>query len=103
MNLATKATALLVIDMQQSFCVETGGCGRAGFPVGRLRSAIAGCAELIRLARDAGVPVIYTRYVYAADYADGGVMLEERFPHLKSVGALRAGTPDIEIIDELRP
>ncbi len=103
MQLTANATALLVIDMQNSFCVEAGGCGKAGFPVARLRGAIAPCAELIALARRAKVPVIYSRYVFAAGYADGGLMLEELWPHLKAAGALLAGTRDIDIIDELTP
>lgn len=103
MQLAAANTVLLVIDMQNAFCADDGGCARAGLPVVRTQAAIEPCRRLIGLARLASVPVIYSRYVLARDYADAGVIVNELWPHLKDAGALRAGTRDIEILDGLRP
>ncbi len=96
-------TALMVIDMQNGFCSDDGSINQIGLPAARLRPAIAPCARLIHLAREAGVPVIYTRYMYRPDYADGGLMASEIIPHLKDEKTLMAGTWDVEVVDELKP
>jgi len=103
MELTASDTALVVIDMQNSFCSYDGGCHKAGLPVEHLKVAIAPCERLIALARDSKVPVIYTRYVLRPDYSDGGVIIHELSPHLKDAGALIEETWDIEVVDELRP
>jgi ureidoacrylate peracid hydrolase len=103
MQLAATDCALLIVDMQISFCAPEGGCARAGLPVARLRPAIEPCSLLIKFARRAGAPILYTRYVLAPDYADAGLIVNELWPELRAVGALRAGTADIEIIPELYP
>ena len=73
MKLDKKNTALIVVDMQNSFCAKGGGCGRVGLPIEKLFKAIEPCRELIACARESGVPIVYTRYVCRADYADAGV------------------------------
>jgi ureidoacrylate peracid hydrolase len=99
----TTHTALLVIDMQNGFCHPEGSFAQLDLDVSMTNAAIAGCAELVAAARDAGVPVVYTRYVYRADYADGGLLVTDLLPALKEVRSLEAGTWDAEIVDELRP
>jgi ureidoacrylate peracid hydrolase len=99
----TQATALLVIDMQNGFCSDEGSVNRIGLPAERLRSVIEPCVRLTRAAQAAGVPVIYTRFVYRPDFADGGVLVRELLPALKTERALTAGSWDAEIIDELQP
>ena len=103
MELTASGTALIVIDMQNSFCSDTGGCDKAGLPVENLKVAIDPCGRLIAAARKFAVPVIYTRYVLRADYADAGVIIHELSPHLKEVDALVENTWDIEVVDALRP
>ena len=103
MKLDKKNTALIVVDMQNSFCTEGGGCGQVGLPVEKLFKAVEPCRELIACARETGVSVIYTRYVCRADYADAGVMFHELMPDLIKVGALAAGSEDVEIVDALKP
>ena len=66
-------------------------------------AAIPGCGFLVTAARAAGVPVIFTRYVYRADYRDGGVLVHDLMPALASAGSLAAGSWDAELVDELRP
>ena len=96
-------TALLVVDMQNGFCHDDGAINRMGLPAARLRDAIAPCARLVAAARGARVPVLFTRYVYRPDYADGGLLVDELMPDLKTHEALRAGSWDAEVIDALAP
>ncbi len=97
------ATALLVIDMQNGFCHPDGSFGELGLDVSMCTAAIEGCAELVDAARAAGVPVIFTRYVYRSDYRDGGVLVHDLMPALAEARSLAAGSWDAELVDELRP
>lgn len=96
-------TALLVIDMQNGFLDEKGSLATLGFPYEALQPAVAGCARLVEAAREAGVPVIWTRYVYAPGMLDGGLLPNELVPGMKEVGSLVDGTWDAEIIPALVP
>lgn len=102
MEFSKKATALLVIDMQNGFCSDDGSVNRIGLSAERLRMVIEPCVRLVQAARSASVPVIFTRFVYRPDYADGGVMVKEFFPALETENALAAGSWDAEIVDELQ-
>ena len=103
MKLTAENTALLVVDMQNGFCHDDGSVNQIGLPAARLQTAIEPCRQLIAAARGADIPIIYTRYVYRPDYADGGVMVDELIPGLKEGHCLAAGTWDIEVLDELAP
>lgn len=96
-------TALLVIDMQNGFCHPEGSFAGLGLDVSMCTAAIAPCARLVAAAHAAGVPVIYTRYVYRADYKDGGILVQEVLPALAEVKSLAAGTWDADLVDELVP
>lgn len=97
------ATALIVVDMQNGFCHPDGSFARLGLDIGMCTAAIPACVRLTAAARAAGVPVVLTRYVYRADYRDGGVLVEEILPALREVGSLAAGTWDAALVDELVP
>lgn len=103
MDIGRQQTALIVIDMQNGFCKPTGSVDRIGFDIGMLAAAIEPCRQVIALARAAAIPVIYTRYIYRADYADGGLLVHTLMPQLKEQQALIAGSWDADIVDELRP
>lgn len=98
-----KASALIVVDMQNGFLSAEGSCVKAGFPPGVLSPAIEPCQRAVKAARLAGVPIIYTRFTYRADFGDGGFMLKEKFPMLAAVDALVAGSWDQAIVPELAP
>ncbi|KAF0118150.1 MAG: nicotinamidase-like amidase [Xanthobacteraceae bacterium] len=61
------------------------------------RRAADRCVALARAARAGGMRVIWTRHVLRADYADGGLLVTEIRPRLGELGALKRGTPDIEL------
>ena len=103
MRLERDSTALMVIDMQNGFCTQGGSFARMGLDISMGRKAIDGCRALAQGARAAQVPVIFTRYVYRADYRDGGVLLQELMPAIADAGSLVEGTWDAEIVEELTP
>jgi ureidoacrylate peracid hydrolase len=96
-------TALLVIDMQNGFLEAGGSMAAIGLPHTELRPALAGCVTLVAAARAAGVPVIFTRYVYLPDYSDAGLLPTVLVPAMKEANALTAGSWDAEIVGELEP
>ena len=103
MSVPKDDVALLVVDMQNGFLEPEGSMARIGMPHDELRSAQPGCERLVRSAREAGVPVIFTRYVYQAGFVDGGLLANELVPQMKEVDALVAGTWDAEIVASLAP
>lgn len=96
-------TALLVVDMQNAFCRDEGSTAKIGLDHARLQAAVAPCRRLLTGARALGLPVIFTRYVYRPDHADGGILVRYLAPALGAEGHLAAGTWDVEIVDELAP
>lgn len=95
--------ALLVIDMQNGFCHPQGSVARGGAAVAACQAVVATVAELLDCARAAHLPVIFTRFVYRPDYADGGILIDELRPHLKDRRSLIQGEWDAEIVAELTP
>jgi ureidoacrylate peracid hydrolase len=107
-------TALIVVDMQNGYLHPQGSFARlwpkieksangVELDLSRLRRAIPGCVRLVAEARRAKVPIIYLTYVYRPDYKDGGVLIEELIPALRTVGYVADGTWDAEIVNELTP
>ncbi len=96
-------SALIVVDMQNGFLRKGASCDRIGLPTEALQPAIAPCVELVGMARAHGVPIIFTRYVYREDYRDGGFLVDELLPALRTERALISGSEDAAIIDELSP
>ncbi len=103
MQLTRDRTALVVVDMQNGFCRSEGSIAQLDLDYARLAEAIPGCVRLVSAARAAGVPVVFTRFVYRADFRDGGVLVEHFLPALADVNALVEGTWDMELVDELQP
>ncbi|MFC7401619.1 cysteine hydrolase family protein [Citricoccus sp. GCM10030269] len=64
------STAVLVIDMQNGFVHPEGSLPQAGLGQPNTPQVIAENAALLEEARRAGLPVIYTRHVYRADFID---------------------------------
>lgn len=57
-------TALIMIDMQNSYLSDDGMRDALGWPpIWRLEAVVAECAALLSAARERGIPVIYSRGV----------------------------------------
>ena len=102
-ELGKDKTALLVIDMQNGFCHPEGSFAKLGLDVSMCNAAIGPISTLVDKAHEAGVPVVFTRYVYRTDYRDGGVLVQDLLPALADTKSLAAGTWDADLVDELVP
>lgn len=96
-------TALVVIDMQNGFCDPKGSVAQIGLDISMCQAAVPGCVALVDAAHAAGIPVIFTRFVYRKDYADGGVVVKHLIPALAEVNSLAEGSWDADLIPELTP
>lgn len=103
MTLGKKNSALIVVDMQNGFLDSKGGMAQLGFAWDKLAAASPGVQRLVAGAREAKVPVFWTRYVYEPDFRDGGVQVEEIMPMLKDVKLCVAGTWDAELHPDMKP
>lgn len=103
MQLDKNKAALIVIDMQNSFCKADGLVAAIGLDTTACQAAIEPCSDVLEVARAAGIPVLFTRYVYESDYSDGGVIIEHLMPELAQVKALQRNSADADIVPELRP
>jgi ureidoacrylate peracid hydrolase len=97
MRLEAGRAAVLAVDLQRGFLDPDGFVAQQGRDVADCRAAAAVASKVAAVARRIGLPVIWTRYVLRADYADGGVLVDELRPGIKAAGGLRAGTREIEI------
>lgn len=91
-------TVLLLIDFQNDFLHPDGWYAQNGIDISHMRRAIGPARRLLETAREAGVPVVWTRHGYR-DERDLGPFAELR-PFLKA-GGLRIGTWGFELHDDL--
>jgi ureidoacrylate peracid hydrolase len=103
MTLQREKSVLMVIDMQNGFLEPKGSINAIGMKYEELRRALPGTTTLINAAREAGVPVIYTRYAYMPGFLDGGVIARHLIPDLRAAEGLVSGTWDVEVVDDLAP
>lgn len=88
-----EASALLIIDFTRGFADPNvlGG--------GNIASAIANTVPLLKEARNAGIPIAYTRHVYADDESNFGLFNVK----LPTNNLLKLGSSNVEIVPELAP
>jgi len=72
MNLDPASTAVVVVDMQNGFCHPEGSLYAPGS-----ENAIEPCASLVDRAREADVPVVYTRDVHPPEQFDDAHYYDE--------------------------
>lgn len=86
-------TALLMIDMQNSYLADDGVRDALGWPpIWRLTETITACGELLAVARERQVPVIYSRSVGSGagplgDSPRSRRLMEHRGDRLPSISA----------------
>ncbi|MFC3713352.1 pyrimidine utilization protein B [Sphingoaurantiacus capsulatus] len=72
LRLAAEQTAILVVDMQNAYASPGGYLDLAGFDIAGAKGAIDKIAEVLTVARAAGLPVIYFQNGWDADYVEAG-------------------------------
>lgn len=102
-SLSSNRAALIVIDMQNSFCHLEGSMTKLGKDTSMCIEAINPCVKLVDAARKSNIPVIFTRIVYRFDYADRGVMPHSIRPVLKEHKACVQGTWDADLVEQFVP
>ncbi|MBN1161148.1 MAG: isochorismatase family protein [Dehalococcoidales bacterium] len=114
-KLDTKRTALIVVDMQNTFCKKGGIFDFLGrLDETKVKRIIGVNKKVIEACRSIGIKVIYLRMGYKQDLSNaGGPDSPNYYKELGFVAMrgnpelmgrfLTAGTRDWEIIDELKP
>jgi ureidoacrylate peracid hydrolase len=114
-KLDTARTALIVVDMQNSFCKKGGLFDHMGKLDGtKVKKIINTDKKLIEACRRKGIKVLYLRMGYRPDLADAGGPESPNYYKELGLVAMREhpeshnkflvrGTRDWEIIDELEP
>ena len=83
----TARAAVLVIDMQNDFGSKGGMFDRAGIDISGIQKAVAPTAEVLALARRAGIKIIYLKMGYRTDLSDlGNSDAPNRVRHLRKIG-----------------
>jgi len=103
--MSQSTTALLVVDVQNSFCHPDGVAVAVGRPLYEIDSVVESLVAAIDTARACGMRVVYTRQGYAADYSDQG-RSASKYPisaELRKRGGCVRGTWDHGILEELKP
>ena len=81
--------ALIVIDMQNGFCSPNGFMAQIGLAYEPSAEVIGPISRLLAAARQAEIPVYFTRYSLNEDYSDGGLLMEV-FPAINGTGRARS-------------
>ena len=109
--------AVIVVDMQNDFGSAGGVFERAGIDIAPIRAVVAPTARVLDAGRHAGIPIVYLKMGFRADFADlGPDEAPNRQRHLfMGVGepveapdgtrsrVLVRDTWNTEIVDELAP
>lgn len=107
-------SAVLVVDMQNSFASRGGMLDLLGLDISDAPRVIASIRRILDAARRAGVAVVYLQMGYQPDLANGGgpaspnwhkegaMRLMNSRPELKGK-LLTEGTWDFEIVEDLAP
>jgi ureidoacrylate peracid hydrolase len=104
-----KRTAILVVDMQNTFVSKGGAFDRSGKDMSIIRKTIEPNKRILEAARTRGVKVIYAVHRITADGREIGPFSRFRAGPAKSNnpevrrGSIVEGTWGTEIIDELKP
>lgn len=102
----TSRTALIMIDMQNMYLDQDRRSALGWPPIWNFDEVVAECANLLTAARQAGIPVIYTRQTARADGADAMPSTRRLLAELPTqedspIGTLAAWTS--EILDAVAP
>ena len=107
-------SAIIVVDMQNAFLKKGGYFDAMGIDISEGEKIIGPCREIISLAREKGVKIIYLQMGYSQDLSDKGPP-DSPYAYKAKIPKLLENRPDLrdklyiygtwgaEIIEELRP
>ncbi|WP_197276440.1 cysteine hydrolase family protein [Bacillus sp. JCM 19034] len=94
-DINVKRTAVIVVDMQKVFCEPEGA-----LYVKNTELIVDNIRELLDVAGNANLPVIYLRHIVRGDGSDTGIM-KAMYPNVDEI--LARGIDQVEIIDAIKP
>src|SRR3982750_4200124 len=92
-----KNTAMIVVDMQNDF-VASG----SAMETPAARRIVPQLVKALRIAREAGIKIIYTAHVHRRDGCDMG-LFDDMHPPIAKRATLVDCTPGVDIYPELAP
>ena len=98
-------SAMLIVDMQNSFCDPRGVVVQVGGPLYDIEAVIESLTRCTARARELGMPVVLTRHGHSPGYEDMG-RSASAYPIsglVRASNGLVRGSWDHDIIDELKP
>lgn len=113
-RLDAATTAVIVVDMQNAYASKGGYVDEAGFDVGPAASVIPKIAEVVEVARTAGMPVVFLQNGWDAGYVEAGTPLSPNYHKSNALRTMRArpelagkflarGGWDYELVEALAP
>jgi ureidoacrylate peracid hydrolase len=108
------SSAVIVIDMQNAYASPGGYVDLAGFDIGGAASVIGRIAQVLDVARGAGMPVVYLQNGWDSDYVEAGGPGSPNWHKSNALKTMRArpdlqgqllarGGWDYELVDALSP
>jgi ureidoacrylate peracid hydrolase len=109
-----RKSAVIVVDMQNSFASKKGMLDLAGFDISEAPQVIRSVKEVLERSRQAGVPIVYLQMGYQPDLSDGGgptspnwhkelgIRMMNCRPELKGT-LVTVGSWDFDVVDEIKP
>lgn len=109
-----RSTAVVVIDMQNAYASKGGYVDLAGFDISGAAGVIGRIAQVLDVARGAGMPVIYLQNGWDADYVEAGGPGSPNWHKSNALKTMRArpelagqllarGGWDYELVEALSP
>ncbi len=95
-------TALVVIDAQNAFFADAGSFARRGCHLNQRDELKQAILIAVRAFRQRRQPVICTKMEFAPGYAEAGLLVREKHPMIRDVGAYLRGSHDADLFEELK-
>lgn len=113
-ELRCRASALVIVDMQNAYCSPEGYLDLAGFDISAARPVIEAVTATIGAARAVGMPVVYLQNGWDPDYREAGGPGSPNWAKSNALRLMRQrqelsgrllakGSWDYQLVDELKP
>ncbi|EIZ78922.1 pyrimidine utilization protein B [Novosphingobium sp. Rr 2-17] len=107
-------TAVIVVDMQNAYATKGGYVDEAGFDVAPAQAVIGRVGEVVDVAREAGMAIVFLQNGWDAGYVEAGTPLSPNYHKSNALKTMRKrpdlsgkflarGGWDYELVDALTP